>query len=553
MSQRPFALYARKSSEEDERQAQSLESQDRAGQRVALRLGVAVEVIEDAHSAKEPGRPVFDAMIARIDKGEFGGLIAWHPDRLSRNEIDAAAITYRLRKGILPELHFDSYQFQNSNEGIMMLQHALSMSQYQSSKLVTDVTRGMTEKIEKGWYPHCAPPGYLNNKHMDKGDKTISPDPDYFPIVRRIFDYFLTGAYSGKALLKLINEDWGYRSRMTRRQGGAPMSKSTLYRLLSNVFYAGCFYTRGHVFEGKHEKMITLQEYHRVQEILGNVPRIQSQKREFAYTGLIKCRHCGYSITAQVTTNRHGQEYSYYRCTHCTGHNLNETVLQKQIDARVERIGVIPDFADWADEENKKFQATTLAADHAIYTQKLSTLGAIETRLNNLLTALTKGLIGDAEYLEHKNRLQHERLQLQEETREQTLAADRAREAMENLAVFVRNLKDWMQYGDLPMKRACLRQLGSNILLDGKNVLLDLHPLLVDIDRGYKALETKYLEIKHDETLSESTKNELIEPIRSAWSDMWARNQTLALDQGLSFPKLCSPGVSLQTPVPGGA
>ena len=218
-----YALYIRKSTEEDERQAQSLGDQKQRGLDLARHKGWIV--IEEACSAKEEGRPEFNRMLKMVDKGQLDGILAWHPDRLSRNEMDAAAITMRVRKGILKELHFVNYFFHNSPEGIMMLQIALSQSQYFSSKLVVDA---------KGWYPHFAPPGYVNDKHMYKGEKTISPDPLRFPLIRRAFEHVLTQGYTPNQLLRLLNEEWGYRSLPTRKGGDNPMRKTTLYRLLGN-------------------------------------------------------------------------------------------------------------------------------------------------------------------------------------------------------------------------------------------------------------------------------------------------------------------------------
>src|SRR6266511_2978440 len=74
-------------------------------------------------------------------------------DRLSRNEEDAAKLTYRVRKGIIKDLRFCSYHFVNSPEGIMMLQLALSQSQYFSAKLSKDVKRGIEQKLVRGERP----------------------------------------------------------------------------------------------------------------------------------------------------------------------------------------------------------------------------------------------------------------------------------------------------------------------------------------------------------------------------------------------------------------
>ena len=83
----------------------------------------------------------------------------------------------RVRKGILKDLAFASYFFHNSPEGLMMLQIALCQSQYMFSKLSIDVKRGIDKKLQKGWYPHRAPLGYVNDKHKDKGDKEHQPGP----------------------------------------------------------------------------------------------------------------------------------------------------------------------------------------------------------------------------------------------------------------------------------------------------------------------------------------------------------------------------------------
>ena len=542
-----YALYVRKSSEEDERQAQSLGDQKQRGLDVAHHKGWEdVIVIEEACSAKEEGRPEFNRMLKMIDKGQLDGILAWHPDRLSRNEMDAAAITMRVRKGILKELHFVNYFFHNSPEGIMMLQIALSQSQYFSSKLVVDVKRGIDSKIAKGWYPHFAPPGYVNDKHMYKGEKTISPDPVRFPLIRRVFDHVLTQGYTPNQLLDLLNEEWGYRSLPTRKRGDMPMSKTTLYNLLGNRFYTGYFVHAGALSQGKHQPMITLEEFSRVQQILGRAERLQPKKYTFAYTGMIYCAHCQRQLTAQITTNPYGSQYAYYRCLACRGQNVAEAVLQAQIDAVIDRIQVAEgDFLQWGEEAVRHFVIEERQTDHALYAQKLSTLASLDSQIDSLLTVLTKGLIEDEEYRERKRQLQEQRLRLREETKAVELKADQAREAMENVLAFIANVKAWMALGDLNIRRACVRALGTNFLLDNKNLRWDPHPLLQRVQEEYKPLEAEYRQIKLDETLSESMKKQRLDAVRSTWSRIWDINQTFAYREGLSF-------VSLACMLPGG-
>ena len=537
-----YALYLRKSTEEDERQAQSLGDQKQRGLDYARNKGWSDPiVIEEACSAKEPGRPEFNRMLQLIDQGKLDGVLAWHPDRLSRNEMDAAALTMRVRKGQLAELHFVNYYFHNSPEGMMMLQIALSQSQYFSSKLVLDVKRGLESKMTKGWYPHFAPPGYVNDKHKDKGEKTISLDPVRAPLIRRLFDHVLTQGFTPKELLSLLNDTWGYRSLPTRKRGEQPMSKSTLYRLLGNRFYTGYFVHAGSLYPGQHPPLLSLDEFQRIQHLLGRSQRQPTRKQAFAYTGMIACAYCKRQITAQVTTNRQGHQYVYYRCLVCRGQNVAESVLERQINAVIERIHIAePDFLLWGEEAVRRFVIDERQTDHALYAQKLSTLASLDSQMDALLTALTKGLIDDEEYSLRKRQLQEVRLGLREETQQRELRADQAREAMENVLVFLENVKAWMTLGDLNVKRACVRALGTNFLLSDKKLLWEPHPLLEGVQKDYKELEGKYREIKLDETLSESAKQAGLEGVRSVWSGIWVRNQTLAAKNALYFPTIAA-------------
>lgn len=71
-----YFLYARKSSEGEDRQAASIQSQIDELMAVANahKLEV-VEVFEESQSAKKPGRPKFNQMLERIYKGEANGIL----------------------------------------------------------------------------------------------------------------------------------------------------------------------------------------------------------------------------------------------------------------------------------------------------------------------------------------------------------------------------------------------------------------------------------------------------------------------------------------------
>ena len=91
-----YFIYARKSTEDEERQVKSIEDQLKELKEFSKRekLKVIQTFIENK-SAKKPGRPVFNEMIQKLYKSnEPNGLLAWHPDRLARNSVDGGHIIY---------------------------------------------------------------------------------------------------------------------------------------------------------------------------------------------------------------------------------------------------------------------------------------------------------------------------------------------------------------------------------------------------------------------------------------------------------------------------
>src|SRR3990167_2658669 len=105
--QQKFFLYARKSTDTEDKQVLSIEAQlvELRAQAKTEDLEITEEFIEK-QSAKMPGRPIFNELINRIEAGEANGILAWHPDRLARNSVDGGKIIYLLDCGHLAMLKF---------------------------------------------------------------------------------------------------------------------------------------------------------------------------------------------------------------------------------------------------------------------------------------------------------------------------------------------------------------------------------------------------------------------------------------------------------------
>src|SRR3989344_5761394 len=236
-----YALYCRKSTD-DERQVLSLDSQKSEALKRFNDLDISFLQDEAVSAFKPYKRSVFNQLIERIKAGKIQGIVAWHPDRLSRNPIDAAQIIYLLDLGLLKDLKFCSYNFDNSPEGKMMLQIVMSQSKYSSDKLSKDVKRGMDTKANtSGYRPGLAPLGYLNSNTNIRGTEIIFNDPKRFNLVKQAWQLMLTGNYTVPALLKIVNEELHLTQPATKKRPERKLTLNVLYGMFTSSFYYGWY------------------------------------------------------------------------------------------------------------------------------------------------------------------------------------------------------------------------------------------------------------------------------------------------------------------------
>lgn len=535
-----YILYARKSSEDAERQSLSIPSQLRKLREMFPGIKI-VAVMEESQSAFKPGRPVFEAMMSKIEAGEAEGILAWHPDRLSRNEIDAATITYHIRRNIIKDLKFGSYHFNNSPDGIMMLQSMMSQSQYYSAKLSVDVKRGNEQQRKNGWLTYPAMPGYLNARNPNNPDQgIIIVDEDRYVLVRKMWDMLLTGAYSVPMIQKIANEEWSYRTPLRRRTGGNAIHRNSMYKLFTNIRYTGLIPVPGK--PGEYEKaqypsMITMEEYDKAQIVLGRKgkPR-QSGGKEFAYRGFLFCKECGCKITAQdkfkKLKNGSVLHYIYYHCTRKRPCDNRRSVEEKQIASQLNELldqyTIHPLFEEWALEAMKDMNGAESEERTAAETTQFKELQQLRKQHDKLLDMASKELIQDDKFEEKSKPLLKQIKELEEAV---TSTNDRAaswRSAMHKTLDVIAHGRERFENGGFIEKRDVLLALGSNPTL--YNSIIEITPFewLVPIKEGLPRLKAELEKVQPQDLQSD---NPALDYIRTQWLGRRFLNRTFSIQE----------------------
>ena len=401
-----YILYARKSTEEDDRQVLSIEAQ-----MVELKEFAAKEKLEivaslcEAKTAKEPGRIKFAEMLAILESGKADGIISWHPDRLARNSVDGGKIIHFVDRGLIKSLKFSCFWFEATPQGLFMLNIAFGQSKYFVDNLRENVKRGLRQKIRNGVWPGWAPVGYANNPKT----RGIDVDSEKAPKVRKMFEMYVTGSYTLHSLANWCREK-GLRGNL-----GKEIALSNVQSILQNIFYIGLMKYGGEIHEGQHEPLIPKKLFDTCQEVMAKRGRVHEvHKNDFAFLGLLKCASCGCSITAEKQKG-----HNYYRCTRKKGpcqekHYLREEALTEQITSYLQKVSLSIQDTEKVlaalDSEQDKAREDAQSEVSVLKEQ----LASVETKLAKLLDVYLADALSTEEYAAKKQRLLSQKVALSE-------------------------------------------------------------------------------------------------------------------------------------------
>lgn len=465
-------LYVRVSSKEQELEGFSVPAQKKLLKEYCVQKGYRIlKEFVDIETAKKSGRTQFNEMInfAKANK-LIRHIIVEKTDRLLRNISDYALIDGLMERedftiNLVKEnslLSRDSRSHEKLVFGFKVI-----MAKNVIDNLSEETKKGMLEKAEQGIYPSFAPYGYMNVE--ESGKRILKPDPNSASYVKKMFELYATGSYSLLSLKnKMLADGMVYRN-------GKNFYKHTVEVILKNEFYTGVFYWKGKKYENaQHKPLISRELFREVQTILTKPNKYKSRKNLFAFTNLISCGVCGFSITAQIQKGK----YIYYHCSgykgNCRQPYVREEIIEQQIDDVLENFHITDEIQDMVLEELHESMQERFESHIAFAQQIEKQITILQNRIDNAYQDKLDGKISEEfwerqtkKWMFEKESLSIQLSQYQKKDTDYLKNANLILELAKNAATTFKN-------ANFDHKRRFAQKLFSNCFLRGRNLDLEL-------------------------------------------------------------------------------
>lgn len=461
-------IYARKSTESDDRQVLSIDSQIQELKLLALRRGLQVdEVLTEAHSAKAPGRPVFGSLMKRVKQGEVSGILCWKMDRLARNHFDTGQVLQALADKAIEQVITPERTYTADGNDRFLGNFELGIATKFIDDLRANVRRGNRARFQQGWPNYRPPIGYLEER---KGPTTVVvKDPERFAIVRRMWDELLSGRMRPMQIARAAEDEWGLRTRKTARLGGRPLGYQAVFKVFANPYYAGLIRLRsGESYRGAHPTMVTMEEFERAQELLGRPGRSRPVSHNFTYAGMLSCGLCGGTLVPEVHVKPSGRRYVYYRCRSrtdgrpCKTPCLPESAFEEQVLCDLRRLALPQRAVTWICD-NIRGQLDATITSHAAQHTALNQALADATREGDaLLTLKLRGQVDDDTFERRRLQILDRQAKLRLQLEEPTTSPDELMAQIQGVLNFSASLPQAFREGDAVRRRQIVHAVCAN-------------------------------------------------------------------------------------------
>jgi site-specific DNA recombinase len=464
-----YVALARVSSREQEREGFSLDIQEDALKRYATNMGgEIVKLFRIAETASKQGeRKTFKEFIAYAKKnaGILDGLLFYKVDRAARNLFDYVELERLESEYSLPFISV-SQPTDNNPAGRMMRRTLANMASFYTEQQAVDVKEGLARRVQEGWFSGKARYGYRNVRK--DGRCVVETDKVAMDNVKRIFHLYAYEPFTLDRLVEKLSEEG-----RTYRESMPQFNRSSVHSILRDRTYLGEVPFRGQWYPGKHEPLVDLTTWKRVQALLGGHVY---HAHELTYGGeRMICGHCGSPVTGErkIKKSKGGEKiYNYYRCARYTKKDhprirVTEAAIDRQVMELFDRIRIQDDAVrSWFREvlvSQTKDQEIDARDQKAELTRQMTMASQQQDKLLNLLLSET---IDQDTYAnkstELRDRLASLKLQLE--------VVDRSREETAELAIKVfelsQTLKEQWLTADYSAKRRLLEIVCLNYTLN---------------------------------------------------------------------------------------
>lgn len=506
-----YGAYARKSSENEDRQVQSIPRQNDEMNEVIARDGLSLcgEIIEETMSAFAPGRPGFSHLVKLTFQKKVNAWLCWHVNRLSRNPIDAGIIVDLMDQGLLDHIRTPSRVYHNNPTDKMMLQIEFTMSKKDSDDKSEFVKSGLKKRYSKGLPTGRACIGFLNDRTKEKGDRDWLVDHERLEKVRLLLRRYLKGNDSIRTLTRYARQELRLTTVPAKNTGGALVSQSRVEAILKNPVYAGFFYSldengRGHTrreLDSRLPRLLAEPEHYRILQMLAgkNKPKrakhisiyapfmlgadggtiggdhkfqlICDCKRKFSYRDKDRCPDCERLISDMEHPKYLSYVY-YYNVSRSREQGVQaKCIEEKKIDALLsefitDNLLLSEAMHHWALKHLEFLEQQDLKEIQLVSDTGRKEREQVDRRLERLRQMYLDELISDEEFRSEKQKFTAQKAELS--ATDQPFLEPKA-DLKDVLATF-QNAGEIIRSGSYDSKTDLLHKLSSNLVWDEENL-----------------------------------------------------------------------------------
>lgn len=379
-------IYARYSSHSQ--RDVSIEQQVRDCLEYAARNNIyIVACYADRHlTGRSDRRPDFHRMLRDAEAGSWNFVVTWKNDRFARNRYDAAIYKAKLKKHGVRCLFSQEY-IPAGPEGILLEAMLEGDAEFRSAQMAVDIKRGLNYNAE-----HCMVTGSIPFGYRRSADYRLELDPERAPIVKEIYERFLSG-------WKIIDMANDLNARGIRTSTGKEWGRNSFHRLLVNERYTGVYIYGDIRTPGGMPAIVDRDTWLAVQKRLQTKKNPVGRSRsygDYLLTGKLFCGHCGSPMVGISGTGKSGAKHYYYVCQgrrrahSCKKENVRrewvETMVCRQVRQLVLQDPVVEWMADCVVDYQRRHR------DDGTIQSLVSQLKQTQGSIKNIMAAIEAGI-----------------------------------------------------------------------------------------------------------------------------------------------------------------